>query len=296
VSLRQALDAVRLLDLSDRGEGCRIAVIDTGAASDAPLSGQANLTQRSMVDTEGHGEHIHRIIHSILPEAELFVVKVPNPVPDHLFISAMDTVAKWRPHAVNISMGSEFATDGGDPVSVYADKLSSVAVLVCAAGNGGPRPLSVGSPACSRESLAVGAVSMKLRPWSSSSRGPTLDGRFKPDISAPTGYLVPWGLRLVGTSFSAPLATAAAALLARELESPFLARRILQLTAQPVPVSLLNLAFVRGTMGASRPSIRRLLKILSVSTDPRNVVGMGLLDAAKALEEASRISQSLSQR
>ncbi len=295
MSLRQALDAVRFLDLADRGDGCRIVVIDTGAAEDAPLRGQANLTQRSMVDTEGHGEHIHRVLHSMLPEAEVSVIKVPNPVPDHVFISAMDIAARWRPHAVNISMGSEFATDGGDPVSIYADKLASVAVVVCAAGNGGPRPLSVGSPACSRESLAVGAVSLRLRPWSSSSRGPSLDGRFKPDICAPTGY-VAGGARLVGTSFSAPLVTAAAALLARDLGSPFLVRRLLQLTAQPIPVSLLNIAYVRGALSVSRPSLRRLLRILSVSTDPRNVVGMGLLDAARALEEASRLSQALSQR
>lgn len=288
MSLREALDAVRLLDRAGGGEGCRIAIIDTGAAEDAQLRGYANLTNKSLIDTEGHGEYIHRIIHQILPEAEIYLVKVPNPVPDHLFISAIHEVMKWRPHAVNISMGSEIATDGGDPVSIYADRLAEVSVVVCAAGNGGPRPLSVGSPACSRESIAVGAVNMRLKPWSSSSRGPTLDGRFKPDIVAPTGYtLERYGVRLMGTSFAAPLATAAAALVASILERPRLVQRLLRLTAQPIPVSLLNLSFIRGGQFSTKAALRRLLKALTVSTDPRNIVGMGLLNAADAISEAA---------
>jgi len=290
VSLRQALDAVRLLDRAGGGEGCRVAIIDTGAAEDASLRGHVNLTNKSITDTEGHGEYVHRIIHRVLPEAEIYLVKVPNPVPDHLFITAIHEAMKWRPHAVNISMGSEMATDGGDPVSIYTDRLASVSVVVCAAGNGGPRPLSVGSPACSRETLAVGAVNMKLRPWSSSSRGPTLDGRFKPDIVAPTGYyLDDLGVRLVGTSFSTPLATSAAALAASILPRPMIVRRLLQLTAQPIPVTLLNLSFIRGQT-VSRTSLHRLLRALAFSPDPRNIVGMGLLNAGDTIAEASRLA------
>jgi len=291
VSLREALDAIRLLDAAGRGEGCRVAIIDTGAAEDAPLKDYVNLTNKSLIDTESHGEHIHRIIHRILPEAELFLVKVPNPVPDHIFITAIHEAMKWRPHAVNISMGSEMTSDGGDPVSIYADRLAVVSVVACAAGNGGPRPLSIGAPACGREVLAVGAVNMRMRPWSSSSRGPTLDGRFKPDIVAPTGYqLERGGARLIGTSFSTPLATAAAALLYSALPRPRLVRRLVQLTAQPIPVSLLNLAFIRGSQAASRTTVQKILKALSVSTDPRNIVGMGLLNVADALREAVQLA------
>lgn len=293
MSLRQALDAIRLLDVAGRGEGCRVAIIDTGAAEDAPLEDHANLTNKSLIDTEGHGEHVHRVIHRILPEAEIFLVKVPNPVPDHLFISAIHEAMKWRPHAVNISMGSEMTTDGGDPVSIYADKLAAISVVAGAAGNGGPRPLSVGSPACGREVLAVGAVNMRLRPWSSSSRGPSLDGRFKPDIVAPTGYQVErGGARLTGTSFSTPLATAAAALLHSTLPRPRLVRRLIQLTAQPIPVSILNLTFIRGSQAASRAAVQRFLKALSISSDPRNIVGMGLLNVSDALREAAQLASS----
>lgn len=291
MSLKQALDAVRLLDRTGGGEGCRIAIIDTGAAEDTPLRSHANLTNKSITDTEGHGEHVHRLIHRLLPEAELYLVKVPNPVPDHLFISAIHEAMKWRPHAVNISMGSEFSTDGCDPVSIYADRLGSVSVVVCAAGNGGPRPLSVGSPACSRESLAVGAVNMRMRPWSSSSRGPTLDGRFKPDVVAPTGYVFEEsGIRLSGTSFSAPLVTAAAALAASLFPRARLVRRLIQLTAQPIPVSMLNLAFIRGGQPVAKTAFQRILKALTVSSDPRNIVGMGLLNAGDAIEEAARLA------
>ncbi|MCS7145338.1 MAG: S8 family serine peptidase [Nitrososphaerota archaeon] len=291
MSLRQALDAVRLLDRAGGGEGCRVAIIDTGSAEDAPLKGHVNLTGKSLADTEAHGEYVHRLIHKILPEAEIYMVKVPNPVPDYVFITAMHEAMKWRPHAVNISMGSEIATDGGDPVSIYADRLAAVSVVVCAAGNGGPRPLSVGSPACSRESLAVGAVNLRLRPWSSSSRGPTLDGRFKPDIVAPTGYFFEeFETRLTGTSFSTPLATAAAALAASLLPRPRLIKRLLQLTAQPIQVSLVNLAFIRGVQPTARPAVNKLLRALMVTADPRNIVGMGLLNAGDAIKEASQLA------
>ncbi|OGO28416.1 MAG: hypothetical protein A2Z16_09190 [Chloroflexi bacterium RBG_16_54_18] len=73
---------------------------------------------------------------------------------------------------------------------------------------------SITSPADSEGSLSVGATY-----WSDdvlesySSLGPTLDGRIKPDISAPTGVnSVTYGEPFYGTSASAPHVSAAAAL------------------------------------------------------------------------------------
>src|SRR6185436_17639641 len=67
-------------------------------------------------------------------------------------------------------------------------------VFVCGAGNGGP----VSSPATAYNVIAVGAYG---GPSSSS----TVDGRSKPDITAPASF----------TSFSTPLVSGAAALLSQ---------------------------------------------------------------------------------
>ena len=73
---------------------------------------------------------------------------------------------------------------------------------------------SVSSPADSESSLSVGATYWSDDALESySSQGPTLDGRIKPDISAPTGVnSVTYGEPFFGTSASAPHVTAAAAL------------------------------------------------------------------------------------
>ena len=92
-------------------------------------------------------------------------------------------------------------------------------VLVNAAGNYGPRPSSVGAPADAPGVIAVGATDLEGRIAGFSSRGPTGDGRVKPDVTAPganvlvadagtrDGYT-----RDGGTSYSAPLVAGVAAL------------------------------------------------------------------------------------
>jgi subtilase family protein len=81
---------------------------------------------------------------------------------------------------------------------------------------GGPAG-SVPTPADARGSISVGAVDwVNLAIQGFSSRGPTADGRLKPDLAAPTNTLVvrPWGPREAGgTSISAPVAAGAAAIL-----------------------------------------------------------------------------------
>lgn len=92
-------------------------------------------------------------------------------------------------------------------------------VILNSAGNDGPGPSTVGAPGDAPGEITVGAVNLQGQIVGFSSRGPTGDGRVKPDVVAPgTGVLVVRGGELDGyqrgggTSYSVPLVAGVAAL------------------------------------------------------------------------------------
>jgi serine protease AprX len=58
-------------------------------------------------------------------------------------------------------------------------------VVCVAAGNAGPAPRTVGSPGCANKVISVGASDQNDQVAGFSSRGPTSDGRVKPDLCFP---------------------------------------------------------------------------------------------------------------
>jgi serine protease AprX len=58
-------------------------------------------------------------------------------------------------------------------------------LVLVAAGNAGPAAYTVGSPGCAQQVITVGACDEMGHVASFSSRGPTGDGRVKPDLVAP---------------------------------------------------------------------------------------------------------------
>ena len=103
--------------------------------------------------------------------------------------------------------------------TVAADLAASRGILVVtAASNNGPASRTIWTPADGDSVLAIGAEDSLGNIAFFSSRGPTADGRIKPDFTAPgVAVCVVTGIgrvrRLDGTSFATPLLAASAALL-----------------------------------------------------------------------------------
>ena len=141
---------------------------------------------------------------------------------------------------INLSLGNTGSSDGRDSLSQAVDAaVAAGKVVIVAAGNEGGAPNTIGTPAAARQAVTVGAVAEwsadPADPWFSgglfpaafSSRGPTKDGRIKPDIMAPghsiaAAYVDVFGFFgcgngcyavLSGTSMAAPFVAGAAALI-----------------------------------------------------------------------------------
>jgi serine protease AprX len=92
--------------------------------------------------------------------------------------------------AINLSLGAAGCSDGTDATSQAVNRAAAAGlVVVAAAGNEGPGACTIGAPGAATGALTVGAMADTatggFKQASFSSRGPTADGRVKPDVSAP---------------------------------------------------------------------------------------------------------------
>jgi subtilisin family serine protease len=187
----------------DNGHGTHVAGIIAGE-HEAPAGGDAPAGER-------------RRLRGVAPEATLFDYRVldrDGNGEDAWIIKALDHIADTNEragalvvHGVNLSLGGSFDQStfgcGHTPLCNELRRLWRQGVLVVlAAGNEGfavlqtlngtvdaNMDLSIGDPANLEEAIAVGSVH-KAKPHTYgvsyfSSRGPTADGRQKPDLVAP---------------------------------------------------------------------------------------------------------------
>ncbi|MEU1415221.1 S8 family serine peptidase [Streptomyces sp. NPDC005731] len=232
------------------GKGVKVAVIDTGIDTTHPdLAGHvdASVNFSDAADTGdhvGHGTHVAGTIAGTGAAsggarkgaafgATLLNVKVlddDGQGMDSSVIAGMEWAAQHGAKVANLSLGGE-PTDGTDPDSLALDQLTAQygTLFVVAAGNNG-KPHTIATPGAADDALTVAATDRDDAVARFSSRGPRIDGAFKPDISAPGDGIVEdraagtslgspvdqYYTTLSGTSMATPHVAGAAALLAQE--------------------------------------------------------------------------------
>lgn len=293
----------------DFGKGVTVAIVDTGIAPHQDLTSPTNRIigfkdfingGSTPYDDNGHGTHCAGDAlgngsasggkyKGMAPEANVVGVKVldSSGAGDLSTIIAgvdwcIQNKNQYNIRVISMSLGSpadQSAKD--DPMVQSVEKAWDAGiVVVVAAGNEGPDPKTIGSPATSAKVISVGAMDDKNTVSRGddtvadfSSRGPTIDGFVKPDVLAPgvniislrsPGSLLDKTMKsnrvetyyfsLSGTSMATPIVAGVVALIIANNPS---------LTPDQVKDHLLNGAEDRGY--------------------PPNVQGRGYIDVSKSL-------------
>jgi serine protease AprX len=239
------------------GSGVEVCVVDTGVdpnheqfASKLPIPFYDAVNGRATAyDDQGHGTHVAgtavgdgtgsanaSLYGGVAPGAALSAAKVLSSSGSGTASQVIAGVEWCAGRAGNVvismSLGSSSGSDGQDSISqAVQNAVNGGTPVVVAAGNSGDAPQTVGSPGAAEGAITVAAVAewsapvgsanhsrgVHLAPWSS--RGPTLDGRAKPDISAPgmtitsAAYGTTSGYATYsGTSMATPFVSGAVAL------------------------------------------------------------------------------------
>ena len=185
-------------DLDGNGHGTHVAGIIAGAAV-PPNERYKGIAPKTKL-------HIYKVLNDDGSGNDAWIIKAL----DHI-ASTNESSSELAVHGVNLSLGGSFDATvfacGYSPICRELRRLWQMGVVVCvAAGNEGRMAietadgeqqlnlnLSIGDPANLDECIAVGSVH-KEQPHMYgisyfSSRGPTADGRSKPDLVAPGEHI-----------------------------------------------------------------------------------------------------------
>ena len=281
-------------------------------------------TEQAPFDDNGHGTHVAstivgdgdgsttRSMNGVAPGAALVGVKVLA-ASGSGSTSGVDAGVEWvianrdrfGIDILNMSLGSGGSSAGTDSTSRVVNRAAAAGITpFVSAGNSGPVKSTIGSPAAAKFAVTVGAMADPkdvdgtrvpgFSLASFSSRGPTADGRIKPDLvaagvditAAASGTTNGYSIKS-GTSMSSPFAAGIGALVRDANPS-------LGSTGTSCPTTDSSSECSDGVVDAS---MRTTLKdaLTSATTDgpdwgppgPDNDYGHGRLDAYAAIEAAS---------
>ncbi|MEJ7728782.1 MAG: S8 family serine peptidase [Polyangiaceae bacterium] len=154
-------------------------------------------------------------------------ISFEQPIEEDWFVAGLEWAEGLGADMATASLGyfdwyEQADLDGKTAVTTIAANIAmeNGLVMVAAAGNAGPEPTTIGAPADADRLIAVGAVAADGVVTDFSSRGPTADGRIKPDVSArgqDDWVVVPGSTDQYqqgnGTSYAAPLVAGVVAML-----------------------------------------------------------------------------------
>lgn len=205
------------------GLGVKVGIVDTGIDPAHPdfakrIAQMKDFTGEGPNDNNGHGSHVAGIIggtgkasngryQGVAPDCTYYTAKVlrgngSGATSD--VMAGIEWAVQQGVQVINLSLGSDGACDGTDALSTLCDAAVGKGIAVCiAAGNAGPGAATVGSPGCAKSVITIGATNAADQVTSFSSRGPTSDGRVKPDVCFP-GYGIV-AVRAAGTAMGTPV-------------------------------------------------------------------------------------------
>ena len=200
------------------GKGVRVCVLDTGCDVDhRDLSGIVKASKdftgsrSGYLDVNGHGTHCAGIVHRWAPGAELGNYKVlgdSGSGSSSGIARAIREAADSGFHVLSLSLGGPSPDGATESAVKYA--TGKGIIVICAAGNSGPREGTVGWPGAFPESIAIAAIQSTGEVASYSSRGSAVF------VAAPGSSIVSTypGNRyatLSGTSMATPMVAGVAA-------------------------------------------------------------------------------------
>jgi len=206
----------------------------------------------------------------IAPDANLIDFDISNTKEEYYFSSVLqvfDSIIKENilVDVLLISLISNHPSDGMDILSYACDMMVEKGIIiVCPAGNFGPKATSVGSPGAAKKVISFGSLTKNLTITPFSGRGPTIDNRIKPDFCLP-GSRIQFPLTdelkvsVTGTSVAAAIGAGLVALI-KEFEPKMSYNEIFEL----LKMSSRNLELDNFSQGYGMPNIIALFEDLKL--------------------------------
>ena len=213
------------------GAGIKVGIVDTGVQKDHPgLDGKVVWTWNAInktndaTDGNNHGTHVTGIVHSIAPDASIYMVKAlsdqgAGSVDD--IAAGIDALVAQKVHIISMSLGGDTVDSYMPPAIKRA--IDAGIIVVAAAGNaGGPRNTE-GYPGRDPNVISVAACDNNGKLASFSSWGNnvfTVDPGVDVESTLPGNRIG----KMSGTSMATPVEAGKLALYAQSVQLPALAK------------------------------------------------------------------------